>query len=375
MGWLDGLVQLHERIAGRFGRSEPRRRALAYLKGLLAGLERKNGWTLAEYAGQRCPDGMQRLLRTAGWDADAVRDDLREYVIEHLGDRAGVLIVDETGFIKKGCRSAGVQRQYTGTSGKIDNCQLGVFCAYASPAGHALIDRELYLPKSWTEDTGRCRDAGIGDGVEFATKTELARRMIGRSLDAGLPVAWFTADEAYGSDTALRDWLEDRALPYVLACRSNDWAESPEWGKQPTKALIEGIAAVSFERLSAGAGAHGPRLFDWGRIELLPGWNTGWSRWLLARRSISDPTELAFYLCAGPSGTTLAELVRAAGSRWAIEECFQQAKNEAGLDHYQVRTYTAWYRHITLSMAAHACLAVLRAQAKKGALPAPAAAS
>ena len=369
-GWLDGLTELHGRIAGRFGRSEPRRRAFAYLKGLLAGLERKNGWTLAEYAGQGCPDGMQRLLRTAGWCADAVRDDLRRYVIEYLGGPRGVLIVDETGFIKKGRRSAGVQRQYTGTSGKIDNCQLGVFCAYASDAGHALIDRELYLPKSWTSDAERCRDAGIGEDVPFATKTELAKQMIARSLDAGLPVEWFTADEAYGSDTALRHWLEGRALPYVVACRCNDRAETPQWGIQTTKALVvEGVAALDWQRLSAGPGAHGLRLFDWARLDLLPGWRPDWSRWLLVRRSLSDPTELAYYLCAGPTGTTLAELVRVAGSRWAVEECFQQAKNEAGLDQYQVRTYTAWYRHITLSMAAHAYLAVTRAHAQKGALP------
>ncbi len=207
-GWVAGLDELHGRVGCRFGRSEPRRRALSYVRGLLAGLERKNGWTLAEHAGEVSPDGMQRLLRTACWDADAVRDDLREYVVEHLGDPGGVLIVDDTGFVKKGTRSAGVQRQYSGTAGRTENCQIGTFLGYASVRGRALIDRELYLPESWTEDRGRCRAAGIPDEVQFATKPRQAQAMIERALAAGVPFRWLTADEAYGQVKYLRVWLE-----------------------------------------------------------------------------------------------------------------------------------------------------------------------
>src|SRR3982750_4644128 len=201
--WAAGLEGVHRRIAGVFARSEPRARVLAYLRGLLGQSERKNGWTLAEAAGEVSPDGMQRLLRTADWNADAVRDELRDYVVERLGP-GGVLIVDETGFIKKGTRSAGVGRQYTGTTGKIDNCQIGVFCAYATPTGRALIDRELYLPKAWTDDRERAGAAGIG------TKPELARCLLTRALDAGVPVGWLTADEVYGQDKRLRVWCEQR---------------------------------------------------------------------------------------------------------------------------------------------------------------------
>jgi SRSO17 transposase len=343
---------------------------LAYLRGLLGQLERKNGWTLAEAAGEVSPDGMQRLLRTADWNADAVRDELRGYVVERLGT-GGVLIVDETGFIKKGTRSAGVARQYTGTTGKIDNCQIGVFLAYATPAGRALIDRELYLPKAWTDDRERARTAGIGDDVGFATKPELARSMLTRALEAGVPAGWLTADEIYGQDKRLRVWCEQRGLPYVLATRSNDTVATVDWRQRRVRALVGELDESAWQRCSAGAGAHGLRLYDWARIELLTGFDPSWARWVLARRSIpTDPgedPELAYYVCAGPTQTTLAQLVTVAGGRWRIEECFQAAKNEAGLASYQVRDYTAWYRHITLAMLAHAYLSATRATAEKGA--------
>src|SRR4028118_1341552 len=226
--WAVGLEEVHARIAGAFARAEPRARGLAYLRGLLGQLERKNGWTLAEAAGEVSPDGMQRLLRTADWNADAVRDELRAYVVERLGP-GGVLIVDETGFVKKGTRSAGVARQYTGTTDKIDNCQIGVFLAYATPGGRTLIDRELYLPRAWTEDRERARAAGIGDEVGFATKPELARRMLTRALEAGVPAGWVTADEIYEQDKWLRVWCEQHGLPYVLATRSNDTVATTHW--------------------------------------------------------------------------------------------------------------------------------------------------
>jgi SRSO17 transposase len=366
---LDALVEL---IAGRFGRVEPRRRVGAYLRGLLAGLERKNGWTLAEHAGGVSPDGMQRLLRTAGWDVDGVRDDLRGYVLNKLGDPAGVFVIDETGFIKKGVRSAGVQRQYTGTTGKVDNCQLGVFLAYASPRGRALIDRELYLPKSWTDDRSRCAAAGVPDEVGFATKPALGLAMLERALAAGVLSGWVTADEAYGQNRAFRDWLAARAVPFVLATRSDDLLTCPDGRRHEAKALAGLAAPHSWERRSAGDGAHGERLYDWTVLTLdTTGLPDGWGHWLLVRRQINPPPgkdpELAFYRCAGPVTTPVPELIRVAGARWAIEECFQTAKNEAGLDQYQVRDYRAWYAHITLAMLAAAYLAATRAQeAEKG---------
>jgi SRSO17 transposase len=368
--WAAGLEEVHARIAGRFARAEPRARVLAYLRGLLGQLERKNGWTLAEAAGEVSPDGMQRLLRTADWNADAVRDELRSYVVERHG-HGGVLIVDETGFIKKGARSAGVARQYTGTTGKIDNCQIGVFLAYATPTGRALIDRELYLPKAWTEDRERARAAGIGEDVGFATKPELARRMLQRTLDAGVAASWLTADEVYGQDKRLRVWCEQHGLPYVLATRSTDTVATIDWRQRRVRALIAELPASAWARRSAGAGAHGRRLYDWARVELLAGFDPRWARWVLARRSIpqtpEETPELAFYVCAGPAGTTLEQLVAVAGGRWRIEECFQAAKNQAGLASYQVRDYTAWYRHITLAMLALAYLSATRASAELGA--------
>ena len=365
------LDAVHERIAGRFARSEPRARVREYVSGLVAGLERKNGWTLAERAGEVSPDGMQRLLRWADWDTGEVRDDVRDYVIEHLGDRDGVLIADETGFIKKGTRSAGVQRQYSGTAGRTENCQVGVFLAYASVHGHALIDRELYLPQSWTEDRDRCRAAGIPDEIEFSTKPRQAQAMISRAIEAGVPFAWFTADEAYGQAKYLHAWLEDRDVSYVLAIRRSDTLTTAS-GEQRADALIAAAPARAWQRLSTGAGAHGLREFDWARIPArTAARRPGRGHWLLARRSVSDPADIAYYACYGPRQSRLVDLAWTAGSRWHIEECFQQAKGEAGLDHYQVRSWRAWYAHITLSMLALAWLAATRARAVKGE-PAPA---
>jgi SRSO17 transposase len=360
------LDELHGRIAVRFTRSEPRARVRDYVSGLVAGLERKNGWTLAERAGEVGPDGMQRLLRRADWDVDGVRDDVRDYVIENLGDRQGVLIGDETGFLKKGVRSAGVQRQYSGTAGRIENCQIGVFLAYASAHGHALIDRELYLPESWARDRDRCRAAGIPDGVEFATKPQLLMAMLARAIEAGVPFAWVTADEAYGQAPYLRAWLEGQDVWHVLATRCNDTVTTTGGADARADELVAGLPERAWRRLSAGAGAHGPREYDWARIPLRSAWRAGRGHWLLARRSISDPTEIAYYLCYGPRRSTLLDLAWIAGSRWRIEECFQQAKNEAGLDHYQARAWRAWYAHITLSMLAHAWLAATKTLAIKG---------
>jgi SRSO17 transposase len=369
--WAEGLEEVHARIAARFARSEPRERVLAYVRGLLAPVERKNSWTLAERAGEANPDGMQRLLAAADWDADAVRDDLREYVVEHLGDPAAVLVVDETGFLKKGTKSAGVARQYSGTAGRIENCQIGVFLGYASPAGRTFLDRELYLPKAWSEDRGRCREAGVPDEVDFATKPALAIGMLTRALDAAVPAGWVTADEVYGQHYRLRAILEQRGMPYVLAVPVNQHVITTVENKiaeRRADTLAARLPAQAWKKISAGDGAKGPRLYHWARVAIRPLEDPVMGYWLLVRRSLTDPTDLAYYLCYGPPSTPLRELVRVAGTRWAIEESFQSAKGQVGLDQYQVRRYDAWYRHITLVMLAHAFLAVTRTRAAKGGL-------
>jgi SRSO17 transposase len=371
---LDRLVaeldSLMARIGDRFCRSEPRARAREYVSGLVAGLERKNGWTLAERAGEVCPNGMQRLLRKADWDVGGVRDEVRAYVVEHLGDREGVLIADETGFLKKGVKSAGVQRQYSGTAGRTENCQIGVFLAYASSRGHALIDRELYLPESWTADRDRCRAADIPDQVGFATKPRQVIAMLERTLAAGVPFAWFTADEAYGQAGYLRDWLEDHDVFHVMATRRDDRFTTRAERTDRADTLIAGLPARAWQRLSVGAGAHGPREYDWVRRPIDGHWHKSRGHWLLARRALTPNSrgelETAYYVCYGPARSRLVDLAWTAGSRWHIEECFQQAKNEAGLDHYQVRSWRAWYAHITLSMLALAWLAASKTIALKG---------
>jgi SRSO17 transposase len=366
--WAAGLEALHARIAGRFARAEPRRRALAYLRGLLGNVTRKNGWQLAEHAGEATPDGMQRLLATADWDPDLVRDDLRAYVVEHLGDPGAVLVVEETGFLKKGTTSVGVQRQYSGTAGKVDNCQVGVFLAYASAKGRAFIDRELYLPERWTEDPERCQAARVPEEIGFGTKPELAQLMLERALDAGVPVAWVTADEVYGGSPTLRQWLEGRGVWHVLAVKCTELL-TVDGPQGPVRTSAEQLAAaVPVEQwiaCSAGHGAKGRRLYDWARVELAVPPGPGMARWLLVRRSRRDG-ELAFYACYGPADTSLVGLVRVAGTRWAVEEGFQQAKTEVGLDHYQVRRWPGWYRHVTLALLAHAFLVVTRTTAATG---------
>jgi SRSO17 transposase len=334
------------------------------VRGLLCPVERKNGWQLAEQAGDATPDGMQHLLARADWDADQVRDDLRAYVIEHLGDARAVLVVDETGFLKKGTKSVGVQRQYSGTAGRIENCQIGVFLAYASAKGRTFLDRELYLPQEWAADRERRHVAGVPEAVEFRTKPQLARAMLERALAAGVPAAWVTGDEVYGGDRRLRVWLEERQVPHVLAIKSSEplWTRTT-WRQVAAKTLAAGIPDAEWERLSAGEGAKGPRVYDWARVPIRALPEAGWDYWLLVRRSLTDPTDLAYYVCFCPADTPLGELVRVAGTRWAIEEGFESAKGEVGLDHYEVRRWPGWYRHITLALLAHAYLTVTRAAA------------
>jgi SRSO17 transposase len=363
-GWAAQFERLLERIGPRFARPEVRRRAAGFLRGLLGDVERKNGWQLAEHARETTPDGMQRLLTTARWDAEALRDDVRAYVVEHLGDPGGVLVVDETGFLKKGNKSAGVQRQYSGTAGRIENCQVGVFLSYASAQGRALIDRELYLPKEWAVDTARRTEAHVPKQVSFQTKPQLAQQMLARAVAAQVPAGWVTADEVYGGDARLRAWLEDHDLAYVLAVKATQplWAAGEQGPAEvAARRLVARLPTRAWRRLSVGDGAKGPRVYDWARVALTrPGW-PGRGFWLLARRRLTDG-ELAFCACFGPARTTLAELVGVAGIRWAVEECFQAGKGQVGLDHYQVRRYDAWYRHASLVLVAQAFLAAVRAQ-------------
>jgi SRSO17 transposase len=359
--WLGELEDLFAYIGYRFGRREMRERALDYLIGLLSMIERKNGWQLAEAAAHTMPYSIQHLLDRAHWDCDAVRDDLVDYLAQELGDEDGILVVDETGFLKKGQSSAGVQRQYSGTAGRIENCQIGVFLSYASRYGHALMDRELYLPRSWADDMPRRAAAKVPDPMEFATKPQLARRMIERAVAAKMPFAWITGDEVYGDDRRLRIWLEQEDLHYVLAVASNQYVWPDMQGESTVARLVEATPQLQWQRLSAGAGAKGPRWYEWASIPLLS-WRMPGERSLLLRRSLSDG-KLAYYVCYAPRATPLDALVRVAGMRWTIEECFEAAKGEVGLDQYEVRSWHGWYRHITLSMFAHAFLAVLHAHA------------
>ena len=312
------------------------------------------------------PDGVQRLLYNYQWDADLVRDDLKSYVVEHLADAGAVLAVDETGFLKKGDKSVGVQRQYSGTAGRIENSQIGVFLAYASVNGRTLLDRELYLPQVWAEDWERRREAGVPEGVSFRTKPRLAQLMLERAVESGVPFGWVAGDEVYGNDRNLRLWLERRCVPHVLAVKRSEklWALTGRGPRQVrADRLASGVEECAWVRCSAGDGAKGPRVYDWATVDIRPLREHGKGYWLLARRSLSNSGELAYYVCYGPAGTTLEELARVAGTRWAIEECFEEAKGQVGLDQYEVRRWDGWYRHITLAMLAHAYLSVIKHQA------------
>jgi SRSO17 transposase len=362
--WREELNALQARIAPHFRRPEVRARAGKFLAGLLDPVERRNGWQLAEQLGERSPDGVQRLLRTARWDAEAVRDDLRAYVVEHLGDPDAVLVLDETGFLKKGTKSVGVARQYSGTAGRIENCQIGVFLAYASPRGRAFLDRALYLPKVWAEDMARREAAGVPQDVRFATKGELAQAMLARAFAAEVPAAWVTGDEIYGNDGGLRRWLEVQNRPYVLAvARSHAvWQDGVQ---VRVDTLVEQIPEAGWQRIDIGAGSKGPRRYDWACGRLPYATEEGWAQWLLLRRSVSCPAEVAFYRAFAPHDVTVEALARVAGTRWVIEEGFQRAK-EVGLDQYEVRRWEGWHRHITLCLLAQAFLEVTRAAAKRG---------
>lgn len=330
------------------------------MRGLLSPAERQHSWPVAEISGDDTPYAFQHLLRRALWDPEAVRDELRHYIVQHLGDPTAVLVLDETGFLKQGRHSAGVARQYSGTAGKVDNCQIGVFLGYASPLGHALWDREIYLPEEWTADRERCRQAGIPDERRLATKPPLAQQMLARMLAAGVPARWVTGDRVYGNDRRLRMWLEAQPHAYVLAVSGQEYVWRDGRQRQ-VKTILAALPEDGWTRLSAGNGTKGPRWYDWRWLPLADPVDRAWRRWLLVRRSLSTPTELTAYVIFAAQAAMLAEVVRVAGTRWTIESGFEAAKSEVGLDHYEVRSWTGWYRPSTLAMWALALLPVLRA--------------
>ena len=383
--WATLLEELRDRIACRFVRPEPRKRALSYVKALISATERKNGWTIAEAVGDASPDGVQRLLSAASWDSREVRDDLREYVVDHLGDeRSGVMIVDETSFPKKGKDSVGVGHQYCGIADGVENCQVGVFVCYASEKGAALIDRALYLPKYWAKDYERRARAGVPEEVRFVTKPDLAVGMLARTFLEEVPARWVAADALYGSSLELRLFLENRGQPFVLGVKSNDrvWKLSERGRLLERESLhvrVDELAgelpADQWRRLSAGEGSKDERPGDWALVELeslqITGWDRSrsyrhWGRWLLVRRSVTDPKQLSYYVVFAPKeDTSMREFVQIAGARWTVECCFKEAKG-LGLDEYEVRKWDGWYRHITLTLLAHAFVSVVRSHEASG---------
>lgn len=376
LGWEAELAALKARIGRVFQRSEGREMAGAFLDGLLSGAERKTGWLMAEQAGLERPYRMQSLLGRGLWSADALRDIVRAYVFEALGDDEGVLVVDETGFVKKGEHSAGVARQYSGAAGRIENSQVGVFLAYASRFGQALIDRKLYLPEAWAQDEERREKAHIPEEIGFATKIEIARDLIASALDAKeasrARCRFVLADALYGGDSQLRRMLEARRQPYVLAVRSNQTLRmiaSQGLVQTNPKDIAESLPRHAWRTLAAGEGSKGLRLYDWARYPLPWTVDEGFERWVLFRRNRKDANEYAYYFVFARQGTSLAELAGAAGLRWTIEECFERGKSDLGLDHCEARSWHGWHRHMTLVMAAGAFLAKLAAELRRASAP------
>jgi SRSO17 transposase len=384
--WSDEFEAFHARFADLFRRAEPREQSRKYLRALLSAVERKNGWQLAEAGGDQRPDATQRLLYLAQWDADAARDRLQQFVVEVFGDADAIGVVDESGFIKKGDKSAGVQRQYSGTAGKRENCQIGTFLSYASCHGHAFLDRRLYLPESWVVAPERRAQAKVPEGEVFETKPQQAVKMLQHAWENGVPMRWVAGDEVYGDAPHLRDAVAESGRWYVLAVRTHltVWRKRPpvavpEWtgtGRRPVKArvgeesgpalpvsqVVASWPESRWQRLVVAEGEKGPRRYDWAcqRIVENQAQLPGRDSWLLARRAVSDPREIAYYLSNAPVETDLLTLAQVASTRYTVEQCIEEAKGETGLDHYEVRYWQSWYRHITLSMMAHAWLAAIR---------------
>ena len=360
---LNGVVT---RIRPLFYRTESRKHAEQYLRGLLAPLARKNGWTIAEYVGEPEPKALQRLLNLSPWDADELLAISRGYAMEHLADPGGILVADPTGFAKKGRKSVGVQRQYSGTLGRIDNCQIATFLAYVTPRRErVLIDHRLYLPEhSWMADPERCAQAGVPREITFQTRPQQVQDMVKATRAARVPFAWFTADEEFGQNPGLCTYLESEQIPYVMAIPKNTTFLDAAGVGREIETHAKRLPRNTWQRRACGIGAKGYRVYDWALVD-----STETHRQYMIRRSIDDG-ELAYYRCHNPNHAGLGELVNVAGARWPIEECFGAGKNETGLDNYQVRTWNAWHRHIAFAVLAHTLLAVTAHHARKGG-PAP----
>ena len=382
--WADDFEAFHARFAHLFTRSEPRKKAVKYLRGLMAQVDRKNCWQLAEAVGDQTPDAMQRLLYKAKWDADAARDRMQQFVIETFGDEEGIGVVDETGFLKKGDRSVGVKRQYCGTAGKTENCQVATILSYATRHGHTFLDRRLYLPEEWCTDQERRAKAKIPQEVTFQTKPEQAIAMLEHAWEQGVPMRWVAGDEVYGNDPRVRDTVIAHQRLYILAVSSN----TPVWGARPTveeptrgktvgrprtkvhlapgepppttvAAEVATWSADRWQRLTVAEGEKGPRTYDWACARVVESRDglPGPDAWLLTRRSISDPSDIAYYLSNAPLNTPLLKLAQVASTRFTVEQCIEEGKGETGTDEYEVRYWHSWYRHITLSMMGHVWLA------------------
>jgi len=372
--WADDFAAFHARFASLFGRRETKEQSAKYLRGLVAPLGRKNGWQLAEAVGDKTPDRTQRLLYQAQWDADEARDTLQGLVKETLGEEDGVGVVDESGFLKKGTHSVGVKRQYSGTAGKVENCQIGTFLSYATHRGHVFLDRRLYLPEEWSEDGGRRARAQVPEEVCFQTKPEQAAQMLEHAWAQGIPMRWVVGDEVYGESTALRDTIRKHGRWYVLAIKSDTqvWIRNapgvtPAGRLSPVAAVVVGWPESHWQRLTVAEGEKGPRVYDWAYQRVLESRDRyfGPPAWLLARRSVSNPEEIAYYLAHAPADTPLLTLAQVASTRYTVEQCIEEAKGETGLDEYEVRYWHSWYRHITLSMMAHTWLALVRAKERE----------
>ena len=365
--WCAKLEEMKSLIAPVFKRKEQRVSAGAFIDGLFSNISRKTGWMMAEEAGMEKPYRIQSLLGRSSWSADELCARIRKYSIDSIGDSDGVLIVDETGFLKKGTESVGVARQYSGTAGRIENCQIGVFAAYASRFGHALIDRRLYLPKPWADNAEKRLKTHVPVDTTFATKPELAMDMISDFLDQDIPCSFVLADAVYGANGRFRHALEAREQAYVLATRKDFQVKFLEDKPIQTSSskLFSELPTEAWQPLSAGEGSKGTRLYHWARIKLNHMTSDGFSKWILARRSLSDAQDISYFVAFAKVETTLAELAAAAGLRWCIEECFLRAKDDLGLDHCEARSWHGWYRHITLVMAAAAFLTNLSAEQRR----------
>jgi len=396
--WRTDFEEYVARFAEIYPRPQTRAHASEYVLGLMSPLERKNGWRLAEHAGHSSPDELQRLLYRSTWSSEQALDVMLEFVNERFGVSDAIVVLDETGFIKKGRHSVGVQRQYSGTAGKVDNCQIAVFASYVSSKTHLLVDRRLYLPKSWVDDRPRCRAAEVPDGIDYRSKPQLAVEMLEHLIQRRLPFAWVSADEVYGNAGHLRQAIAAMGKRYVLAISSTTkgWRkrpptiapdeEPPDGQKrhngrprvrrrlapdapapQTVQSITEALPDRSWTRLSLFDGEKGPRQYDWVAKRLVVWCDEadGEELWLLARRSIEQPRQIAYYLSNAPRSTPIEEMARVAMQRYTIEQCFEEAKSDLGMDHYEVRSWPSWHRHLTLTMMAMSWLAHMRASYQK----------